>query len=70
MDRKRKVSQVFNNNPEGSWQKGWPKTDDGTVCKQILIETKFKNGKTGHLSIIFCPPVGYSKIYTLRFREQ
>jgi hypothetical protein len=38
MDSERKVNQVFNSNPEGSWRRGWPeKTDDGTVYKQILI---------------------------------
>jgi hypothetical protein len=29
MDSKRKVSQVFNNNPQGSRLKVRPKTDDG-----------------------------------------
>jgi hypothetical protein len=30
---KRKVSQVFNNNPQRSRLKGRPKTEGGTVCK-------------------------------------
>ena len=31
MDSERKVSQVFNNNPQGSRLRGRPKTDGGTV---------------------------------------
>jgi hypothetical protein len=62
MARKRKMSQVFNNNPQGSWLKRWSKTDDGIVYKQILTETKLKNGKTGHMCIIVCFPMCYSKI--------
>jgi hypothetical protein len=37
MDNKRKVSRVFNNNPQRSRLRGRPKTDGGTVYKQILI---------------------------------
>ena len=40
MAGKRKLSQVFSNDPQGSWLKGWPKTDDWTVYKQILTEVK------------------------------
>jgi hypothetical protein len=42
MDSKRKVSQVFNNNPQGSRLRGRPKTDGGTVYKRILINEKLK----------------------------
>ena len=41
MDSKRKVSQVFNNNSRGSRLRG-PKTDGGTVYKQILITAKLQ----------------------------
>jgi hypothetical protein len=40
MDSKRKVSQECNNNPQGSRLRGRPKTDGGTVCRQILIKAK------------------------------
>jgi hypothetical protein len=40
MNNKRKVSQVFNNNLQGSRLRGRPKTDGGTVYRQILIEGK------------------------------
>ena len=42
MDGKRKVSQVFNNNPQGSRLRGRPKTDGGIVYKQILIHAKLQ----------------------------
>ena len=38
-DSKRKVSQVFTNNAEGSGLTGWPKTDIGIVYKQLPINT-------------------------------
>ena len=44
LDTKRKVSQVFNNNPQGSWLRGQPKTDSGTVYKEVLIDAKLKTG--------------------------
>jgi hypothetical protein len=37
MDTKRKVSQVLNNNPQGSRLRERPKTDGGAVYKQISI---------------------------------
>jgi hypothetical protein len=40
----RKVSQVFNSNPQGSRLRGWPKTDGETVYKQKLINAKLKTG--------------------------
>jgi hypothetical protein len=36
MDSKGKVSEVCNNNPQGSRLRGRPKTGGGTVYKQIL----------------------------------
>ena len=33
IDSKKKVSQIFNNNPKGSLQSGRQKTDGGTVYK-------------------------------------
>jgi hypothetical protein len=36
---------VFNNNPEGSGLRGGPKTDGGTVYKQILVNAKLRGGK-------------------------
>lgn len=45
MDSKRKISQAFNNNPQGNDWYDDQKTDGGTVCKQILIDTKLKTGK-------------------------
>jgi len=47
MDTTRKVSQVFNNNPQGSRLKGRQKADGGTVYKQILIDVKLKTVKRG-----------------------
>jgi hypothetical protein len=41
-DNKRKISQILNNNPQGSRLKGRPKTDGGIVYKQILINAKYK----------------------------
>jgi len=38
MDSKRKVSQVFNHNSQGSRLKGWQNTDCGIVYKQIINE--------------------------------
>jgi hypothetical protein len=40
MDSKRKVSQVFSNNPQGSRLRRQPKTD--------IISAKLKTGKRGH----------------------
>jgi len=42
---KDKLSRVFNSNPQGRRQRGRPKTDSGTVYKQILMNAKYKNGK-------------------------
>jgi len=42
MDIGRKVSQVFNNNLQGSRLRGRPKTDDGTVYKQMLKNAKLE----------------------------
>ena len=47
MDSTRKVSQVCNNNPQGSGKGDDQKTDGGTVYKQILINAKLKTGKRG-----------------------
>ena len=35
MDSKRKVSQIFNSNVQGSRLRGRPKTDGGTVYKLV-----------------------------------
>jgi len=45
LESKRKVSQVFNNNPQGSWLRGQPKTGGGTVYKSVLIDAKLKTGE-------------------------
>jgi hypothetical protein len=45
MDSKRKGSQVFNNNPQGSRLRGRPKTGGGIFYKQILINAKLQVGK-------------------------
>jgi hypothetical protein len=42
-----KISQLFNNNPQGTDWYDDQKTDGGTMCKQILIDTKLKTGKRG-----------------------
>jgi hypothetical protein len=47
MDSKRKVSQVFNNNPKGSRLGDDQETDGGIVYKQILINEKLQIGKRG-----------------------
>jgi len=39
------VSQVFNNNSQGSRLRGQPKTDGGVVYKQILLNAKLETGK-------------------------
>jgi hypothetical protein len=36
----RKLSQVFNSNLQGSWLRGWPKTDGGILYIQIWINAK------------------------------
>jgi hypothetical protein len=43
MDGKRKVNQVFSNNPQASPLRGRPKTDGGTTYKETLTNTKIKN---------------------------
>jgi hypothetical protein len=43
MDSKRKASQVFKNNPQGSRLTGRPKKDE-TMYKEILINANFKTG--------------------------
>jgi len=47
VDSKRKVSQIFNNNPQGSRLRGRPKTDGGIVYKQVLINAKLQIGMRG-----------------------
>jgi len=47
MGNKRKVSQVFNHNPQGSWLREWSKSGGRTVYKQILINAKLKAEKRG-----------------------
>jgi hypothetical protein len=49
MVTKRKVSQVFNNNTQGSRLRGWPKTDGGIVYLQIWINAKLQIGGRGPL---------------------
>ena len=49
MDSKRKVSQVFNNNPQGSRLRGRPK-NRWWNCVQILINAKLQIGKRGKKS--------------------
>jgi hypothetical protein len=44
---KRKVSQVFNKNPQGSRIIGQPNVDGGTVYKHLLTNTKLQSGKRG-----------------------
>jgi hypothetical protein len=46
IDSKRKVSQVFNNNSQGSRLRGRPKTD-GIGYKKILINAKLHIEKRG-----------------------
>jgi hypothetical protein len=45
MVSKTKVSQVFKNYPQGRQLRGRPKTDGGTVYKQILINVKLRFGE-------------------------
>jgi hypothetical protein len=48
MDGERKVSQVFNNNPQGSRLRvRQKKTNGGVVYKQILVNAKLQIGKRG-----------------------
>ena len=47
MDSKRKVIQLFNNNPHVIRQTDDQKTDGGTVYRQILINANLKSGKRG-----------------------
>ena len=42
VNSKIRVSQVFNNNNQGSRLGGRPKTDGRTVYKQILVNAKLK----------------------------
>jgi len=47
MESKRKVSQVFKNNPQRSQQRGRPQTYGAIVYKEILINAKLNTGKRG-----------------------
>jgi hypothetical protein len=47
MDSNRTVSHMLHNNSQGRRLKGRPKTDGGTVYKQILINAKLQIGKAG-----------------------
>jgi hypothetical protein len=47
MHSKRKISHVFNNNPQVSRLRGRPKTDGGIMYKQIIIDAKLKTVKRG-----------------------
>jgi len=47
MDSKRRVIQVFGNNPRGSRLRGRPKTDGGIVYTQILTNAKLQILKRG-----------------------
>jgi hypothetical protein len=42
MDSTRRISQVFNNNPQGRRITGRRKTDGGTVYKHILINPNYE----------------------------
>jgi len=42
MDSARKVSQVFNIIPQGSWLGDDIKTDGGILCKSVLINSKLQ----------------------------
>jgi hypothetical protein len=46
MDSERKVSKVFDNNPQGSRLRGRPKNRQWN-CVQMLINAKLKTGKRG-----------------------
>jgi hypothetical protein len=43
MDSKRKVSQVFNNNPQGSQLRGWPKDRWWNCVQTDINECKITN---------------------------
>ena len=45
-NRRRSQSSIYNN-LQGSRLRGRPRTDDGTVYKQILIDAHLKTGKKG-----------------------
>ena len=45
MDSERKVSQLFNNNPNGSRPKGRPKNRWWNCVNQILIKAELKNSE-------------------------
>jgi hypothetical protein len=45
MGSKRIISQVFNNNPQGSRLRGRPKTDGGIGYEQVSINAKLQIGK-------------------------
>jgi hypothetical protein len=47
MENKRTVSQVFNNNPQGSRPRGRPRNSAGIVYKQTLRSVKLTTGKKG-----------------------
>jgi hypothetical protein len=47
VNSRRKVCQVFNSNAQGRRIKGRPKTDGGTLNKQVLIDAKLIPGKKG-----------------------
>jgi len=47
MDGKRKESQVFSNNPQGSRLRVRLNTDGGIVYKQIFVNEKLQIGKRG-----------------------
>jgi hypothetical protein len=48
----KKVSQVFNSNPQDSRVSGQPKKDGGTVHKQILINEKLKTIIGGQKTVL------------------
>jgi hypothetical protein len=51
---KRKVSQIFNNNPQGHSIRGRPKSRWWN-CVQIIINSKLKTGMRGlHCIVLYC----------------
>jgi hypothetical protein len=49
MDSTRTASQVFNNNPQGSWLQGRLETRWWNCIKQILMDAILKPGQGGPL---------------------
>jgi hypothetical protein len=45
MDNERKVNQVFNSNPQGSWLRGWPKKKMMDCAQAGINKCRIKNWK-------------------------